>query len=162
LRGVEKEKVICVKMQIKLKDERASVLVIFAVLLPIFLLMIGFVVDIGGAIVLKEQLYKACLISSEEATKSIDISKAQNEGLNVLNCEFDDVIEEFFNKNTKFASNIHLNYLDYEVVESISNPKYIKVSAEAIYETFFLKVIGINEIKVHSKAEGRLKRIMDF
>ena len=36
-----------VKMQIKLKDERASVLVIFAVLLPIFLLMIGFVVDIG-------------------------------------------------------------------------------------------------------------------
>ena len=162
MRGVEKEKVICVKMQIKLKDERASVLVIFAVLLPIFLLMIGFVVDIGGAIVLKEQLYKACLISSEEATKSIDISKAQNEGLNVLNCEFDDVIEEFFNKNVKFASNIHLNYLDYEVVESISNPKYIKVSAEAIYETFFLKVIGINEIKVHSKAEGRLKRIMDF
>lgn len=142
-----------------LKNEKASSMILSAVLLPVFVMLIAFVIDIGGSMMLKEELYKACLISAEEASKAIDLDKAQTEGLNNLNADFEQVINDYFQKNFKPVKNASLSNLDYEVIDSIENPKYILVAGEVQYKTFFLKIIGIENINVHSQAQGRLRRI---
>lgn len=143
----------------KLKNEKAASLILMAILMPVFIMLIAFVIDIGGSIMLKEELYKACLISAEEASKIIDLDKAQTEGLNNLGSSFEDIINDYFKKNFKPMKNSSLNNLNYKVADSIENPKYILVTGEANYKTFFLKFIGIENINVHSQAQGRLKRI---
>lgn len=143
----------------KVKNEKAMSMITSAIFLPIFVMFIAFVIDIGGSIMLKEELYKACLISAEEASKAIDMEKAQNLGLNNLNNRFDHVIDDYFKMNFKPINNANLNNLGYEVIDSIENPKYILVFAEARYKTFFLKIMGIENINVHSQALGRLRRI---
>jgi len=142
-----------------IKNEKAASIISSAVLLPIFVMMIAFAIDIGGSMMLKEELYKACLISAEEASKVIDMEKAQIFGLNNLNDDLDQVINDYFQKNFKPISNAILNNLNYEVIDSIENPGYILITGEAQYKTFFLKIIGIENINVHSKALGRLRRI---
>ncbi|MCL5772525.1 MAG: hypothetical protein M1479_09695 [Actinobacteria bacterium] len=142
-----------------LKNEKASSMILSAVLLPVFVMLIAFVIDIGGSMMLKEELYKACLISAEETSKAIDLNKAQTEGLNNLNADFEQVINDYFQKNFKPVKNASLSNLDYEVIDSIENPKYILVAGQAQYKTFFLKIIGIENINVHSQAQGRLRRI---
>ncbi len=143
----------------KIKSEKAASLISSAILLPIFVMFIAFVIDIGGSMMLKEELYKACLISAEEVSKAIDLDKAQTLGLNNLNNTFEQVIDDYFQKNFKPADNVDLKNLDYEVIDDIENPKYVLVSGEAQYKTFFLKIIGIENINVHSQALGRLRRI---
>ena len=142
-----------------IKNEKAASMISSAIFLPIFVMLIAFVIDIGGSMMLKEELYKACLISAEEASKAIDLDKAQELGLNNLNNDFNQVINDYFQKNFKHAKNTDLKNLDYEVIDSIENPKYILVAGEAQYKTFFLKIIGIENINVHSQALGRLRRI---
>lgn len=141
------------------KNEKASSLILMAILMPIIIMLIAFVIDIGGSIMLKEELYKACLISAEEASKIIDLNKAQNEGVNNLSSSFEDTINDYFRKNFKPMKNSSLKNLNYKVVSSIENPKFVLVTGEANYKTFFLKFIGIENINVHSQAQGRLKRI---
>ncbi|MCE5330176.1 hypothetical protein LLG07_07600 [bacterium] len=143
----------------KIKNEKAASMISSAILLPIFVMFIAFVIDIGGSMMLKEELYKACLISAEEVSKAIDLDKAQTLGLNNLNNTFEQVIDDYFQKNFKPADNVDLKNLDYEVIDDIENPKYVLVSGEAQYKTFFLKIIGIENINVHSQALGRLRRI---
>ncbi|MBU4292842.1 MAG: pilus assembly protein, partial [Actinobacteria bacterium] len=50
-----------------------NVLIFTAILMPLFILLIGLVTDIGRALVYKEELNKACMIAAEEACKKIDI-----------------------------------------------------------------------------------------
>ncbi len=143
----------------KLKNEEAGTLITSAMLLPIFILLIAFIVDIGGALMLKENLYKACLISAEEASKAIDMEKSQIDGLNNLNADYENIVNYYFSKNFLTIGNASLNFLDCTVVNSIEDPKYILVKAESQYKTFFLKTIGIEKINVHSQAQGRLRKI---
>lgn len=143
----------------KIKNEKAASMILSAMLMPIFIMLIAFAIDIGGSMMLKEELYKACLVSAEEASKSIDLDKAQIYGLNNLNTDFEIVINYFFQKNYLPMKNSSLSHLNYEVVNSIEDPKYILVTGESQYKTFFLKIIGIENINVHSQASGRLRRI---
>lgn len=143
----------------KLRNEKAGTLIISAMLLPIFILLIAFVVDIGGSLMLKEDLYKACLVSAEEGAKVIDMEKSQIYGLNYLSADYENVVSYYFNKNFLPMGNASLNSLNCTVVNSIEDPKYIIVKAESQYKTFFLKIIGIDQINVHSQAQGRLRKI---
>ncbi|MBL7060728.1 MAG: pilus assembly protein, partial [Actinobacteria bacterium] len=119
------------KLNFDAKLNKGSVLVIIAVLLPVFILLLGMIVDIGRALTYKEEINKACMIAAEEATKSVDIEAAENLGINVLNENFSDVIYEYFNKNYKDRGYCSINYLNYDIFDSIDNPKYIVVSCEA-------------------------------
>jgi hypothetical protein len=138
---------------------RASVLVIYAILLPLFILLIGMVVDIGRSLVYKEELNKACMAAAEEASKDIDMSVAQNSGKNILNDSYRNIIYDFFENNYEPKNNCDIDYLNYEVIGGLENPKFIKVSCEAKIKCFFLKIVGINYILVHSEANGRLRQI---
>ena len=143
----------------KLKNEKAGTLIISAMLLPVFIMLIAFIIDIGGSMMLKEDLYKACLVSAEEASKAIDMEEAQINGANNLRTDYKTIVDYYFNKNFLPMGNASLNNLDCIVVNSIEDPKYILVKAESQYETFFLKIIGIEKINVHSQAQGRLRKI---
>jgi len=140
-------------------NNKGSVLVLIAILLPVFLLLVGFVVDIGRAFLYKEEINKACMIAAEEASKCIDIEAAQSLGVNRLADNYPDIIYEYFYKNYKDSDGCSIKNLSYDVIESTDNPKYIEVSCEADVTCFFLKIISINDITIHTKANGRLKRI---
>ncbi|MHB1275909.1 MAG: TadE/TadG family type IV pilus assembly protein [Candidatus Humimicrobiaceae bacterium] len=143
----------------KLKNEKAGTLIISAMLLPVFIMLIAFIIDIGGSMMLKEDLYKACLVSAEEASKAIDMEEAQINGMNNLRTDYKTIVDYYFNKNFLPKGNTSLSNLDCTVLNSIEDPMYILVKAESQYETFFLKIIGIEKINVHSQAQGRLRKI---
>lgn len=143
----------------KFKNEKAGTLIITAMLLPIFILLVAFIIDIGGSMMLKGDLYKACLVSAEEASKAIDMEKSQADGLNNLSADYKNVAEYYFSKNFLPMGNASLSSLDCTVANSIEDPKYILVKAVSQYNTFFLKIIGIEKINVHSQAQGRLRKI---
>lgn len=141
------------------KINRGSILAIVAMLMPIFILLVGFVVDIGRAFIYKEEINKACMVAAEEASKCIDMEAAQNLGINKLADNYPDIIYEYFSRNYKDTGGCSINYLNYKVIGSKDNPKYIEVSCEADINCFFLKVISIDHITIHTKANGRLRRI---
>ena len=117
------------------------------------------VVDIGRSLAYKEELNKACMAAAEEASKDIDMSVAQNSGKNILNDSYRNIIYDFFENNYEPKNNCDIDYLNYEVIGGLENPKFIKVSCEAKIKCFFLKIVGINDILVHSEANGRLRQI---
>lgn len=138
---------------------KGSTLLIVVILMPIFILIVGFVIDIGRAFLYKEEINKACMIAAEEASKCIDIEAAQELGVNKLTENYPDIIYEYFYKNYKVVDDCTINALDYNVIENIDNPKYIEVYCEADVECLFLKIVSIDNIMIHTKANGRLRRI---
>jgi hypothetical protein len=140
-------------------SNKGSVLITVAILLPVFILLAGFVVDIGRAFLYKEEINKACMIAAEEASKCIDIEAAQELGVNRLADNYPDIIYEYFYRNYNNDTGCTINYLDYNVIENIDNPRYIEVYCEADVSCFFLKIISINDITIHAKANGRLRAI---
>jgi len=147
------------KSSSRLKSSSGSAIVLIAILIPIFLLIIGMVVDIGRAFICREELNKACMIAAEESSKCIDIEIAQDHGSNILSDDYADKVYYFFYSNYHEEPNSRINYLSYSVLDNLANPKYIEVSCEAEIDCFFLKLISIENIKVHSRANGRLRRI---
>ena len=147
------------KLNSRLKNSSGSAIVLITILLPIFLLIIGMVVDIGRAFICREELNKACMIAAEESSKCINIEIAQNHGSNTLLDCYADKVYYFFYSNYEEKPNSRINYLNYSVFDNLANPKYIEVSCEAEIDCFFLKLISIENIKVHSRANGRLRRI---
>ncbi len=143
----------------RLGNNKGSILVTVALLLPIFILVVGMVIDIGRAFLYKEELNKACMIAAEEASKSIDLEAAQNYGINKLSDDYVDVINEFFYRNYKDSPDLSLNFVGHNIIGGSDNPKYIEVLAEADVKCFFLKIISIDNITIHTKANGRLRRI---
>src|SRR3989304_6561049 len=145
-----------VKSSFNSNPDKGSILIIVALLLPVFILLAGFVVDIGRAFLYKEEINKACMIAAEEASKCIDIEAAQELGVNRLADNYSDIIYEYFYKNYNNDAGCSINYLNYNVIENIDNPRYIEVYCEADVSCFFLKIISINDITIHTKANGRL------
>lgn len=136
-----------------------NVLIFTAILMPLFILLIGLVTDIGRALVYKEELNKACMIAAEEACKKIDIDYAQSSGNNILDSSFEQDLFKYFEQNYKPKQNFILNYINYDIAGGIDNPKYLEVRCEAEVKCIFLKIAGIENIKIHSQANGRLRSL---
>jgi len=136
-----------------------SVLVVFSLLMPIFLIFTGLIIDIGSAMSLKEELNKACLIAAEESSKNIDIEQAQKNGINNLKDNCGSEINRYFFNNIKLSKNFELTSLNYEIVSGFDDPRFIEVICEARFKTYFLKIFGIENINIHSNGIGRLRKI---
>lgn len=136
-----------------------NVLIFTAILMPLFILLIGLVTDIGRALVYKEELNKACMVAAEEACKKIDIDYAQSSGNSMLDSSFEQDLFKYFEQNYKPKQNFILNYINYDIASGIDNPKYLEVKCEAEVKCIFLKIVGIENIKIHSQANGRLRSL---
>ena len=141
------------------QGSRGSVLIFTAILLPLFILLIGLVTDIGRALVYKEELNKACMIAAEEACKKIDIDYAQSTGNNILDSSFEQELFKYFEQNYKPKQNFILSYINYDIAGGTDNPKYLEVRCEGQVKCIFLKIVGIENIKIHSQAKGRLRSL---
>jgi len=141
------------------RGSQGNVLIFTAILMPLFILLIGLVTDIGRALVYKEELNKACMIAVEEACKRIDIDYAQSSGNNILDSSFEQDLFKYFEQNYRPKQNFILNYINYDIAGGIDNPKYLKVRCEAEVKCIFLKIVGIENIKIHSQANGRLRSL---
>lgn len=141
------------------QGSRGNVLIFTVILMPLFILLVGLITDIGRALVYKEELNKACMISVEEACKKIDIDCAQSSGNSVLDSSFEQDLFEYFDQNYKPKQNCILNYINYDIAGGVDNPKYLKVSCEAEVKCIFLKIVGIENIRIHSQANGRLRSL---
>jgi len=150
---------VMAKSNFNFNSNKGSILIIIALLMPLFILLTGFVVDIGRAFMYKEEINKACMVAAEEASKCIDIDAAQEFGVSRLTEDYSDVISRYFYKNYDNDSGCNINYLSYSVMDNIDNPKYIEVFCEANVECFFLKIISIDNIAIHTMANGRLRKI---
>jgi len=147
------------KLNSRTKKENGSALVLIAILIPLFFLIAGFVIDIGRAFIIREELNKACMIAAEEASKHIEIDAAEEYGTNILSGGYGNIIQEFFYSNFPERDNFRINYLHHSISGGIDNPKYIEVNCEGEADCFFLRLISIQKIKIHSTAMGRLRRI---
>jgi hypothetical protein len=147
------------KLSSNSNSNKGSTLLIVVILMPIFILIVGFVIDIGRAFLYKEEINKACMIAAEEASKCIDIEAAQELGVNRLTEDYPNIIYEYFYKNFKNVDDCTISNIGYNVIESVDNPKFIEVYCKADVECLFLKIISINNITIHAKANGRLRRI---
>jgi hypothetical protein len=136
-----------------------NVLIFTAILLPLFILLIGLVTDIGRALVYKEELNKACMIAAEEACKKIDIDYAQSSGNSILDSSFEQELFKYFEQNYRHKQNFILNYINYDIAGGTGNPKYLEVRCEGQVKCIFLKIVGIENIKIHSQANGRLRSL---
>src|SRR4030066_2491270 len=137
---------VMVKSNFNYNSNKGSILIIVALLMPLFILLAGFVVDIGRAFAYKEEINKACMIAAEEASKCIDIEAAQEFGLNKMVDDYSDIINEYFYRNYNNGSYCNINYLSYNITDSIDNPKYIAVYCEANVSCFLLNIISIVNI----------------
>jgi len=99
------------------------------------------------------------MIAAEESSKCINIETAQSLGNNILSDDYKDTIYYFFYENYNEKPDNKIKYINYSVFDNMANPKYIEVSCEAEIDCYFLKLISIENIKVHSRANGRLRRI---
>ena len=143
-----------------MSPENGTVMVLAAFLMPMFLLLTGAAVDAGRAFVCKAELNKACMVAAEEASKEINMSAAQKEGLVSIDLEdFDNTISEYFNKNILPKENYHVRSLEVDILDSASNPRYVVIKCCTEVDCFFLKIFGIKSIFVNSGATGRLRRL---
>jgi len=138
--------------------QKGSVLVTMAILVPVFILLAGFITDIGRALVYRADLNKACMVAAEEAAKCIDMQIAMDQGRTVLG-DFEDVVILYFENNLERSRSLKVVSLDYEVIESAENPRFIKVYSEGDISCYFLRLIGIDTIRIRSSANGRVRKI---
>lgn len=143
----------------KKDGQRGSVLVGLAIAMPLFILVCGMVIDIGRALAYKAELNKACMIAAEESSKTIDMGYAEDLGGNILTEDYQDIARDFFYDNTGDGEYLSLDRIDIGVIPSRERPRFIVVGCSGSIECFFLRTIGIDSIKVNSKALGRLRRI---
>jgi len=140
-------------------SEKGSLLVSMAVIIPILILLIGFIVDIGRALAIKSDLNQACMVASEEAVKCINIDKASEDGAVILSDNYEETAMEYFKNNLEVNNSLEITYIGCEVSDSIDNPKYITVSSRAKMKCHFLKIVNMNTIEINSFANGRIRRI---
>ena len=140
-------------------SQTGTVFIMLAFLMPLFMMITGMITDIGRALVFKSELNRACMIASEEASKQINMDLAESGGENILDADYGQVVVEYFTENIYLRECHRIKSLEYGVLEGISNPRYLRVNAVANIDCFFLKIIGINSIDIHSSACGRLKSL---
>jgi hypothetical protein len=142
------------------KNEAATVLITVAILMPMFMLIAGMTIDIGRAFVYKEEINKACMVSAEEAAKEIEILTAQQSGFTRLEPQkAQEIAAEYFNRNYLQKPGCSINDFNCSVFDESSNPKYLQVNCKAEVDCYFLKMFGIDSIKINSAASSRLRSI---
>ncbi len=139
--------------------QSGSVLVTVAIIMPLFILMLGFIADIGRAFTYRADLNKACMAAAEEAAKCIDMQIAMDEGRTVLDAGFKEVLAAYFESNIAQSRSLQIESLDYEIIDGKENPKFIQVRSHAQVSCYFLKVVGINTIGISAYANGRVRKI---
>lgn len=133
--------------------ERGQVTVLVVAFLPIFILLMGWSIDIGRVLAAKTELAKATDIAAQEVAKEIDLNTAAATG------------EQRYilaNDNVKYwvRENLHgLNGGKLTHVGIEQDLKYVYVESEAEVPLIFSALTGKTSISIKARAIGRLRSI---
>lgn len=121
-------------------NNKGQTLIMFVLLLPLLLILMAFIIDIGF-------LYK-------ENIKNYSVSKSIIENTYELrqNDEYEEYVKVLFKKNKIDTEKLKLNYYD----------NYIILSNEVKVDSFFGKIIGIKkyDIKLNLKAYKKDNKVI--
>ncbi len=81
-------------------NEKGNTTVLMVVLMPVFILFMGWSIDVGRVISAKVELYKATDIAARELAKDIDMSEASESGRQVR-LDMKQKARDYIDKNTE-------------------------------------------------------------
>lgn len=136
-----------------LRGERGQGTVLIVAFLPIFILLMGWSVDIGRVLAAKTELAKATDIAAQEVAKEIDLSAAAATG---------EQKHVFATESAQYwvCENLHgLNGGRLTRTSVEQDLKYIYVGSEAEVPLFFSALTGKTSTSIKARAIGRLRTI---
>ncbi len=126
--------------------------------LPVFILLLGWSVDVGRVLAAKAELYKACDIASHELAKEIDIGIAQNTGRNIFTINISSRASELVRKNIGNLSGGKLISVSATANPQV-DPRLVVVRAKARVPLFFSQLAGFNLTEINCTGLGRIRSV---
>ena len=161
-------------------NKKGQVLVVFVLLLPLIVIFLGLVIDIGNSLVMKkkyENIVKDVIIynykedevveetnNEEETTVDNDDLEepTSSEDVQVDDTEFEEPVQEKEVDLSLIEKNIKDSIEDYEEVNINIEEDILIVNVKAQYKSIFSKVfnIGLNVINVEVKYDIKNKKLV--
>lgn len=132
----------------QLKNQKGSVIVMTAILLPILILIMGIVLDYGWALYSKMHLNMATEAAVSTVFKAVDVEQSVAEARIIL--KPDEVLH---------LSNLWLkkNYPDATIVScDIENDNTVRLNTRVLVKTVFVRIVGIETIEVRSSVKATM------
>jgi Flp pilus assembly protein TadG len=130
----------------KLK-EHGQVLVLFAIMLPVFLVFVGLGVDFGFAYLTKTTLSKAVDAAALAALRNSN--QGQSRAISIAQSAFD------VNYQSALGRDVSPPVVNVALTTDASNNTVVNVSATATIGSFFIRLLpGYKTLKVSSKCSG--------
>lgn len=134
-----------------LGGERGQATVLIVCVLPIFILLMGWSIDVGRVLAAKTELAKATDIAAQEVAKGIDMNVA---------CSTGEQLNQDVGADAGWWVRENLNGLCGGVLESVGTQRgerYVRVESEARVPLLFCGLIGKRETAIKAHAFGRLR-----
>lgn len=138
-------------------QEKGQVFIWLAVALPVFLVMAGWALDMGRALVFKAELTKACDIAASEVAKQISLEEAERTGSTKMVEDLSGRINAHIGANISATYGATITKIEYSISGGPGDPRYIHVQATARIPLLFMKVLGVHEGTVHAQGWGRIR-----
>ncbi len=101
-------------------NKKGQVLVVFVLILPLILILLGLVIDIGNTLIIKKK-------TENSLQEAIQYVFKNNDEINI------DLLEKNIKENIKDYKNLRIDY----------NENIIKVDLEVMYKSIFTSIFGI-------------------
>jgi Flp pilus assembly protein TadG len=141
-----------------LLNEKGQTTIWMVMLLPVFILLLGWSVDVGRILAAKAELYKACDIASHELAKEIDIGIAQNTGRNIFTININSRASKLVRKNIGNLSGGKLISVSATAYPRV-NPRLVMVRAKARVPLLFSQLAGLNFSEINCTGLGRIRSV---
>lgn len=138
-------------------QEKGQIFIWLAVALPVFLVMAGWALDMGRALVFKAELTKACDVAASEVAKRISLEEAERTGNTKIVEDLSGRINAHIGANISATYGATITKIEYSISGGPGDPRYIHVQVTARIPLLFMKVFNVQEGTVHAQGWGRIR-----
>lgn len=138
------------------RKENGQVTVLIIYMFPIFILFVGWSLDIGRILAAKGELYKACDIAAHEVAKEVNNDIANSGGQTYLLPERQTSAAWWVQQNISGLCGGTLTGVMISGDKSV-NPRVITVEATADIPMLFIQMIGIRHTTIKCTGKGRTR-----
>lgn len=141
-----------------LLSEKGQTTIWMVMLLPVFILLLGWSVDVGRVLAAKAELYKACDVASHELAKEIDMGVAQKTGRNIFTINISSRASKLVKENIGNLSGGKLISVSAAAYPRV-NPRLVVVRARARVPLLFGQLGGLNFSEINCTSWGRIRSV---
>ena len=146
-------KKMIIKLVQNVKGERGQVTALVVMFLPIFILLMGWSIDVGRILAARAELGKATDIAAREVAKEIDMTRVSVSG-EQERIDLSSSAEGWVRSNLQGLTGGTLNRVTLE-----QDTKYIYIEAEATVPLLFSVLTGKTKTAVKARGIGRLRTV---